>query len=91
MKQGLPPLPDDREAPRLSTAHRGQTGAALLDLINHGVAALTPEPEPEESSDSELDELQCEVDKFEDMAKRQADALGVNPLSDPTWIKQRSA
>ena len=91
MKQGLPPLPDDREAPRLSTAHRGQTGAALLDLINHGVAALAPEPEPEESSDSELDELQCEVDKFEEMAKKQAGALGVNPLSDPTWIKQRSA
>jgi hypothetical protein len=75
----------------LSTAHRGQTGAALLDLINHGVAALAPEPEPEESSDSELDELQSEVEKFEEMARKQAQALaGANPLSDPSWVQQRS-
>lgn len=92
VKQGLPPLPDAREAPRLSTAHRDRTGAALLDLINHGVAAvLTPEPGPEESSDSELDELQSEVDKFEEMARKQAEALvGLNPLSDPSWVKQHS-
>lgn len=92
VKQGLPPLPDDRVAPRLSTARQGKTGAALLDLINDGVAALTPEPEPDESSDSELDELQCEVDKFEAMAKKQAEALvGLNPLSDSAWVKQHSA
>ena len=94
IKQGLPPLPDDREAPRLSAARQGQTGAALVDLINHGVAVLTPEPEPEpdESSDSELEELQCEVDRFEEMAKRQAEALARhNPLSDPACHRQRAS
>jgi hypothetical protein len=93
VRQGLPLLPDDRVAPRLSTANRDQTGAALLDLINHGVAALTPEPEPEpgDSSDSELDELQCEVDRFEEMAKNQAEQLkGINPLADAAWIKQKA-